>query len=73
MTTAECIAFLRENVSKSDLWGQVVEEACELAQAALKMQRLCNGTNPPRKNKLECIAAVQEEHADMELCFKILD
>lgn len=63
---------LRGVLTPADLWGQLAEEASELAQAALKMQRLELGNNPPRKTPQECINNVIEEHADVEFCFKLL-
>lgn len=66
------IDFIRYTLSDAEIWGQLAEEAAELAQAALKMQRLYTN-NRPRKDDSECRAAVIEEHADLALCFKILD
>ena len=63
---------LRGMLTPADLWGQLAEEASELAQAALKMQRLELGNNPPRKTPQECINNVIEEHADVVFCFKLL-
>lgn len=63
---------LRGMLTLADLWGQLAEEASELAQAALKMQRLELGNNPPRKTPQECINNVIEEHADVDFCFKLL-
>lgn len=63
---------LRGMLTPADLWGQLAEEASELTQAALKMQRLELGNNPPRKTPQECINNVIEEHADVALCFKLL-
>ena len=59
-------------LTPADLWGQLAEEASELAQAALKMQRLELGNNPPRKTTQECINNVIEEHSDVDFCFKLL-
>lgn len=63
---------LRGMLTSADLWGQLAEEASELAQAALKMQRLELGNNPPRKTPQECINNVIEEHSDVVFCFKLL-
>ena len=63
---------LRGMLTPADLWGQLAEEASELAQAALKMQRLELGNNPPRKTPQECINNVIEEHSDVDFCFKLL-
>ena len=66
------IYLLRHAMTEADLWGQLEEEAAELAQAASKMRRL-SSINLPRKTREECILAVAEEHADLALCFEVLD
>lgn len=65
--------YIRSRLTRAQLWGQLAEEAAELAQAALKMQRLEQGVNLPRKDGETCIAAVIEEHADVELLFEMLE
>ena len=70
--TKKNIDAIREVLDPADLWGQLAEEAAELSQAALKMQRALQGRNPPRKTLEECKADVVEEHADVALCFEIL-
>lgn len=67
------LTVIKSHLSRAELWGQLAEEAAELAQAALKMQRLCLGRNLPRKSAEDCIAAVVEEHADVALCFEALE
>ena len=64
--------FIQVNLTQAELWGQLAEEAAELAQAALKMQRVYMTNNPPRKSLEECMASVIEEHADLALCFELL-
>lgn len=66
------IDFLRHAMTEADLWGQLEEEASELSQAAAKMRRL-SSINLPRKTMEECMLAVAEEHADLALCFEVLD
>lgn len=66
------IGYIRGNVSASALWGQLAEEAAELAQAALKMQRLCTEDNPPHCSADEVHASFIEELADVNLCLRIL-
>lgn len=51
---------------------QLAEESAELAQAALKMARKLRGENPTPKSRADCIANLQEEIADVELCISIL-
>lgn len=47
---------------------QLAEECSELAQAALKMSRVLRGENPTPKTWTECLDALTEEIADVELC-----
>lgn len=51
---------------------QLAEESAELAQAALKMARKLRGENHTPKSRADCIANLQEEIADVELCISIL-
>lgn len=44
------------------------EEASELAQAALKLRRALDGTNPTPKSVDECLENIQEEMADVFVC-----
>lgn len=52
--------------------GQLAEEASELSQAALKMQRLFMPMNKPRKTYAECVDNVYEEIADILVCLDVL-
>lgn len=70
MTDTEYIsAFLTTH----EKWGQLAEEASELSQAALKMQRLFMPTNKPRKTYAECLSNVYEEIADILVCLDVLE
>jgi len=51
---------------------QLAEECSELAQASLKYARFLRGENPTPKTEQECLAALTEEIADVELCINIL-
>ena len=51
---------------------QLAEECAELAQASLKYARLLRGENPTPKTEQECLEALTEEMADVELCNSIL-
>lgn len=51
---------------------QLAEECSELAQASLKYARLLRGDNPTPKTEQECLEALTEEIADVELCISIL-
>lgn len=52
----------------AELWAQLAEEAAELAQAALKIRRVLDGTNPTPKDIGEAHANVIEEISDVETC-----
>lgn len=67
------LEYIRSRLTQANLWGQLAEECTELAQAALKMQRMEQGANMPRKDRIECMQAVIEEHADVALCFEMLN
>ena len=51
---------------------QLAEECAELAQASLKYARLLRGENPTPKTRQECLEALTEEMADVELCNSLL-
>jgi hypothetical protein len=51
----------------TELLAGVAEEAAELAQAALKLRRVIDGTNPTPKPKEEAIDAFEEEIADLQI------
>jgi hypothetical protein len=46
---------------KTEILAQLAEEASELAQAALKLRRALDGTNPTPKSVEECLENIQEE------------
>ena len=50
---------------KTEILAQLAEEASELAQAALKLRRALDGTNPTPKSVAECEANLIEELADI--------
>ena len=50
---------------KTEILAQLAEEASELAQAALKLRRALDGTNPTPKSVAECEANLMEELADV--------
>lgn len=64
---------IRQKVTHLELYGQLAEECCELAQAALKMQRWHTENNPPRKSFLDCAESLDEEIADVVLLLNLLD
>lgn len=58
---------------QTEILAQLAEEASELAQAALKLRRALDGTNPTPKSVEECKAALSEEYADVIVCADALD
>lgn len=57
----------------TEILAQLAEEASELAQAALKLRRALDGTNPTPKSVEECKKAFEEEYADVVNCIIALD
>ena len=66
------ILFVREQLSPADQFGQVAEEAVELAHAAMKMQRILNGTNPTPVTEKEAMGKVMEEICDLFNALEVL-
>ena len=58
---------------KTEILAQFAEEASEMAQAALKLRRALDGTNPTPKSVEECRKAFEEEYADVVNCIIALD
>lgn len=58
---------------KTEILAQLAEEASELAQAALKLRRALNGTNPTPKSVEECEKDLIEEYADVIVCISELN
>lgn len=55
---------------REEILAQLAEEASELAQAALKLRRALDGTNPTPKSVAECEENLLEEWADVDLCLR---
>ena len=70
-TDDEMIDDIRMCVTKGDLYGQLAEECCELAKAALKAQRYLQGTNPPAQSSKEIMANLHEEVSDVTLVLEV--
>ena len=56
---------------KTEILAQLAEEASELAQAALKLRRALDGTNPTPKSVEECEENLLEELADIKVAFTV--
>lgn len=66
------ILFVREQLSPADQFGQVAEEAVELAHAAMKMQRILNGTNPTPVTEKDAMSKLMEEICDLYNALEVL-
>lgn len=67
-----CIEFVRDNLTTSDLFLSLSEEASELASAAAKQARILIGNNPTPVSEKEGEQNVIEEFSDVCLCFEVL-
>ena len=56
-----------------ELLDGLAEECCELGQAALKLRRVFDGTNPTPKTEEEAIDRFEEEIADVYLYLEQID
>lgn len=63
---------IADYLPETEILAQLAEEASELAQAALKLRRALDGTNPTPKSVRECRKALVEEIADMRVCLQEL-
>ena len=66
------LQIISESLSDAEKWGQLAEEAAELSQAALKMQRLFLPSNKPRRTAGECLENLHEEIADIFVCLDVI-
>ena len=60
-------------LGQCELLCQLAEEASELAQAALKLRRAIDGTNPTPKLAEDCMLELIEEIADVQIIFDYID
>ena len=63
---------VRNRLSDPELLAQLAEEAAELAQAALKMRRVIDGSNPTPVTFQEAHDNILEEICDVETCVAAL-
>ena len=59
---------INDYLTEAEILAQLAEECAELAQAALKLRRVLDGTNPTPKREAECRETLQEEIADVLVC-----
>ena len=65
--------MLEINLPTAELLAQMAEEAAELAQAALKLRRVIDGTNPTPVTYREAWDNLVEELGDITICAMELD
>lgn len=66
------IDYIRHHITRGDMLLQLAEEASELSQAAAKLLRCENGTNPTAKTHGQCVDDLLEEMADVKSCVDVL-
>lgn len=66
------LEVVRAKLSDPELLAQLAEEAAELAQAALKMRRVIDGTNPTPVTFQKAHDNLLEEICDVETCVAAL-
>lgn len=68
----EKLQYIVDCLPTEELLAQLAEEASELAQAALKLRRVEDGTNPARISKEDAIKNLLKEIADVKLSIHLL-
>lgn len=66
------IDYIRAQVPDGEQLAQLAEEAMELGQAALKLRRVLDGSNPTPVTLEEALDSFREETADVLLCLRVL-
>lgn len=64
--------YILERLPRPEILAQLAEEANELGHAALKMRRAIDGRNPTPVTLEEAQEMLEEETADVMLCFLLL-
>ena len=67
------MSVIKEKMPVVELLAGLAEECCELSQAALKLRRVYDKTNPTPVTEEEAIDRLYEEIADVELYLKQID
>lgn len=65
--------MIPEELAQTELLCMLAEESNELGQAALKLRRAIDGSNPTPKSIDQCKQALIEEMADVMLCYSVVD
>ena len=66
------IEHIQKKVTTEEMLAQLAEEAAELAQAALKLRRVYDGSNPTPTTYEDALGNLHEEIADVKLLLKVL-
>ena len=61
-----------DEIGQPAMLEQLGEELAEAGQASLKLARVKRGENPTPKTEMQCLDALTEEIADVELCIEQL-
>lgn len=69
-TTRDALKLIANNLDKKVLLMSVAEEATELAQAAIKLSRFYDGTNPTGNDILDLIYDLREEYTDLVIAIQ---
>ncbi len=73
MARNDSIEYIRWRLKTPELLAQLAEEAAELSQAALKLRRVIDGTNPTPKGRSEAWENIREEISDVAVCLALLE
>ena len=65
--------MIRQKIPVAELLAGLAEECSELAQAALKLRRVFDQTNPTPVKEEEAIEKLYEEIADVKLYCSMID
>lgn len=65
--------IIKKSIPVTELLAGLAEECTELAQAALKLRRVYDKTNPTPKKEQDAIEDLYEEIADVKLYCSMLD
>lgn len=66
------LSAISAQIGSVELLAMLAEEAAELAQAALKLRRAYDGTNPTPVPIIEADRLLQEEMGDVLLCMMVV-
>ena len=64
---------IKNYLPDEEILAQLAEEAAELSQAALKLRRVIDGTNPTPKTREDAFGSVVEEYSDVVSCCRELN